>query len=159
MDKIGTITLIIAIWGALLATINSLMAYFKFRKKLDFYIYIVSESQMNKDGLVSQEQSKRTIYYLIKNVGARKVYFGKPGFIIPNAIQYIYFDFETDVKFPFTLRSGKSLLVWHSYDLLLNELQKLGYQDTVTLRAFISDPIGKNYTSNKLKISLPNTPQ
>jgi hypothetical protein len=128
------ITLLIALWGALLSTIKVLFDYSKNIRKLKVQIAI---------GI---RRGFGTVFVLVTamNVGYRDITLSSWGYCLPDK-KYMTSDpneVNSNVKFPCTLSEGKECTVWQTPRQLATALVNNGYSGKIKLRGYYRSAIG-----------------
>lgn len=142
------ITILIAIYGAVLATFIALRDIFKSKYKIKILIHSV---------IFSEPKNDRILYISIYNHGPKDISLHSPFIELPGGMKLFSYDFKVDTIFPTTLKSGRSISPSLSYDELVNDLKNEGYRNNVFIRAVLHDELGNKYKSNKLEVNLNYT--
>lgn len=144
------ITLIIAIYGAILSTYtiwNSKQEHKREIKVKTTYGFIKSPIT----GV-----SPLMIMSTAMNTGRKTVSITSMGFILPNKDReyLILLKPQSNVIFPYDLAEGKSCQVWDTAKELAEDLKHEGYSGRIDLRGYFKDAIGNEYRSKPMKFSI-----
>ena len=138
------ITALIAIYGAILSTIN-LINNVKNNKS---FIEVTTTWGM----ITGDEKTK--LFITASNPSSRTVTLSSMGFILPNK-KYLIFTYpESNVSFPYEVQTGKNCMVWCDiYDIAV-QLKKQNYEGDINLIGFYKDQLGKEYKSKKMNVNI-----
>jgi hypothetical protein len=134
------ITLLIALWGAVLSTVKVLFDYSKKRWNLKVDIgYTLDNS----------------IFVSAKNIGYENVTFSMAGFILPNGKLFWNPLDVQKYQVPYTLLVGKSIgMPQGSLKELAIELKHNGYSGKIKLKGFYKTDIGKIFKSKSFDFDI-----
>ena len=140
------ITLIIAVYGALLSTYSVWAS--KQEKKREIKVQL-------SYGFHTSPSSVGPTMLLISalNTGQKRVTLNSMGLILPKKDKkYLtFFRPDSNVSFPCDLIEGKGCDVWVATKELAVDLKREGYSGKVSLKGYYRDAIGGEYRSKSLK--------
>lgn len=142
---IDIIVAIIAFWGAALSTIIFIRDIIKSKSKIELSIYKVVQEHPTKKTLLT---------YTIVNLGSKSITLYSPNIQLPGGLVEFSYDVKGDIEFPYTLKRGKNIFVWSSYDELIKDIRAEGYEKKTHVISVVEDQIGNIYKSKKLYIDL-----
>ena len=138
-----SITLLIALWGAVLSTAKVLYDYSRNIRRLKVYLAYGFLTQGNIVG-------PNIISISVMNVGYRDVTLNSMGFILPDKHYIMIIEPQSNVKFPYTLSEGKECSVWKIQKQLAEELKKHGYVGKIKLIGYYRSAIGTIFKSEPI---------
>lgn len=141
-----SITLFIALWGAILATIKVLYDHQMKSRKIKVKISY---------GVISFPQgvSKVILVEAINN-GYVDVTLTSTGVILPNKISAYFLSPLNNVQLPSTLSQGKSYTVWREIGEFSQELRRNGYSGKIKLKGFYRTATGEVFKSKGLSFEI-----
>lgn len=140
------ITLLIAMWGAVLATYKIISDYRKNVRSIKVqlaYGFVTRGNQVGPTILNIQAN----------NIGYRDITLSSVGLILNNESQLLIMDPQSNVQFPHTLGEGKSCIVWKEQRELAQELKNNGLSGEVKIKGFYRSAIGRVYKSKPIKFN------
>jgi sRNA-binding regulator protein Hfq len=141
------ITLLIALWGAVLSTAKVLYDYSRNICRLKVYLAYGFLTQGNIVG-------PDTISISAMNIGYRDVTLNSMGFILPDEKYIMIIEPQSNVKFPYTLSEGKECSVSKMQKQLAKELRKHGYSGKIKLRGYYRSAIGTIFKSKPVDFDI-----
>ena len=141
------LTLLIAVWGAVLSTYKVLSDHSKNTRKLKVEVAYGFLSQGNT-------VSAATISITAINTGFRDITLNSMGFVFPDDRKSIMLEPQGNVAFPHTLTEGNNCLVWKFQRQFASELKKNGYSGKVNVRGYFQDATGKMFTSKPMTFDI-----
>src|SRR3972149_345911 len=129
------ITLLIALWGAILATIKVVYDYQNKTRRINVKVskgFVLQGSTIVSPDIIS---------ITAINKGYRDVILNSVGLMIPNNTVLIR-EINTDVQFPYPLKDDQSCIVYKKIPELSQELQKHGYSGKIKLRGYYTSATG-----------------
>ena len=142
------ITAVVAIYGAILATLN----HINYRKEKRRLIQIKMSW-----GLLAYPETLSDPMFLIDiaNPGYRPVTVNTPCIRLPSGESLIFPWPTAEVRFPYELQEGKNCMLWAKESEIIRSLKQKGYSGKIKLRAEVHDQTGKKYKSKKaMKLNL-----
>ena len=141
------ITLLIAIWGALLATYKVLSDYLKNVRKLKVQVVY---------GFITQRRGvgPNVITITAINTGYREITLNSMGFILPDKKIILIIEPQSNVKFPYTLSEGKQCCVWQTQKELAEDLRNNGYSGKIRLRGYYRSATGDTFKSKPIDFDI-----
>lgn len=141
------ITLLIAIWGALLATYKVISDYLKNVRKLKVEVAY---------GFITRRRSvgPNTITITAINTGHREITLNSMGFILPDKKFLLMIEAQSDVRFPYTLSEGKQCNVWQTQKELAEDLKNNGYSGKIKLRGYYRSATGDTFKSKPIDFDI-----
>jgi hypothetical protein len=142
------ITLLIAIYGALLSTYSVWTARQEHKREVK-----VELSYGLKTNPISGVSPTLLILSAL-NTGTKTVTLSSTGLILPRK-KYLFFPRpESNVTFPYDLPEGKSCSIWIATEELANDLKREGYSGRIALKGYYRDAIGGYYKSKSVKFNI-----
>jgi len=143
------ITLIIAVYGALLSTYSVWAS--RQEKKREIKVKL-------SYGLIANPLSVSPKMLMISalNTGPKRVTLASMGLIVPRKDEK-YLTFlrpDSDVSFPHDLVEGKGCSVWVTTKEIAENLRHEGFSGKISLKGFYRDAIGGEYRSKSLKFDI-----
>lgn len=142
----GIVTVLVALYGAGLATWNSICRRRDRRRQLKVELSLAVVAQ---GGLTSH-----TLLLKASNPGDRPVTVNIPGIFLPNRKQLVLVNSGREFDFPHELHEGKSCTAWEEQRKIAQELREEGLSGTVKLVGFYRDAVGTVYRSKPLKFNI-----
>jgi len=148
-------TLIIAVYGASLATCKFVYDYWKGRREIRVKLNYSREKTMYDD-----EVGPEILAISAVNTGYRSVILDGAGYILPDKT-CVHFDdplrlSRMNVKFPKTLSEGQRCNVWIELKDLGQQLRERGLSGKVKLRGYYRSTVGKTYRSKPKEFTIPS---
>jgi len=134
------ITLLLAVWGALLATYKVVSDYRKNIRRVKVVLSYGFHSQGNNVGL-------SVITSRAVNMGSREVTLNSMGYILPDGKKAIIIDPQSNVSFPHSLSEGKDCYVWKEQRKWAEELRIHGYSGKIKIRGYYGSNTGEIFES------------
>ena len=136
------VTAIVAVYGAVLSTLNLLNIKKEKRRQLSI--------KMSKGWLTIPTGLSGDMFIIeVANPGYRPVTIGTPYIKLPDKGSLFFLMPTAEVQFPHELQEGKRCLLWVEEAEVKRSLKGKGYSGKVTLRAEVSDQTGKRYRGKK----------
>ena len=145
------ITLIIAIWGALLATYKVLSDYRKTTRKLK--VEVSYGFFTLRDGGVGST----VITITAINTGYREITLNSMGHILPDKKHILIIEPQSTVRFPYTLSEGRQCFVWQTQRELAEDLRNNGYSGKIKLRGYYRSATGDTFKSKPIDFDIEST--
>ncbi len=144
------ITLIIAVYGAMLSTYTVWNA----RQERKREIKVKMTYGFIKSPITGV--SPLMLMLTAMNTGRKTVSITNMGFILPNKDReyLILLQPQSNVTFPYDLAEGKSCQVWDTAKELAEDLIREGYSGRISLKGYYKDAIGNEYRSKPMKFSI-----
>jgi len=144
------ITLIIAIYGALLSTYSIWNA--RQEHKREIKVELSYGFMRNPLSGVSPPM----LFLSALNTGTKTVTLSSMGLILPRKDKkyLIFVQPESSVSFPYDLPEGKSCSVWITTKELAEDLKREGYSGRISLKGYYRDAIGGYYKSKSVKFTI-----
>lgn len=143
------ITLIIAIYGALLSTYSIWAS--RQEKKREIKVKL-------SYGLLASPPSvsPKMLFISALNTGQKRATLTSMGLILPKKDRkyLVFLRPDSNVSFPHDLLEGKDCRVWVTTERIALDLKRQGYSGKVSLKGYYSDAIGKEYRSKSLKFDI-----
>lgn len=138
------ITAIVAIYGAIMATVT----FFSKRKEKQRRLTVsFSNGFLPSFGA---DIGELMLFIEISNPGNRSVIINVPRIILPDGNTVVFpSPKSSNVRFPHKLEEGTNCMVWTEMRDLASQLKEKGYQGTVKLKADVADGTGQKYESKK----------
>ena len=143
------ITLIIAIYGAILSTYSIWNARKEHKHEIKVELaYGFSTNPLSPKGLL--------LILSALNIGRKPVTLSSMGLILPSKDikYYTILRPNSNVSFPYDLPEGKRCSVWIGTKELAENLKHEGFSGEINLRGYYGDAIGGKYKSKKLKFDI-----
>lgn len=137
---IDNITLVLAIWGAVLSTYKILSDYRKSTRNLKVtvsYGFGVGEGEVGPNVLLLSAI----------NVGHRDITLSSMGYILPDKRFLLLFKPQSNVRFPYRLSEGNEVSVWQTQKQFAIELKGYGFSGKNKLKGYYKSATGKIYKS------------
>lgn len=141
------ITLIIAVWGAALSTYMVISDYRKNVRSIKVEVSYGFLTRGNKVG-------SNLLNITAVNTGYRDITLSSVGFILNDESQLIILNPQGDVKFPHTLKGGKSCIIYKEQSNLAQQLKKNGLSGNVTIKGYYISATGKIYKSKPIQFNI-----
>lgn len=137
------ITLLVAIWAALLATYKVLSDYLRNVRKLKVQVAY---------GFITRRRGAGPTVITITaiNTGYREITLNSMGFILPDKKISLIIEPQSNVKFPYTLSEGKQCYVWQTQKELAEDLRDNGYSGKIRLRGYYRSATGDTFKSKPI---------
>lgn len=142
------ITLLIAIWGALLATYKLLSDYRKSIRKLKVEVSY-GFFTLREGGVGSTVITITAI-----NAGYREITLNSMGYILPDKKYVVIIEPQGNVRFPYTLSEGKQCNVWQTQKELAEDLRNNGYSGKIRLRGYYRSATGDTFKSKPIDFDI-----
>jgi hypothetical protein len=142
------ITLLIAIYGALLSTYSVWNARQEHRRE----IKVELSYGFMRNALA--EVSPPLLILSAMNTGAKTVTLTSTGLVLPRKKYLFFAQPESNVAFPHDLPEGKSCSVWIANEELAKDLKREGYSGRVKLIGYYKDAVGGYYKSKSVKFNV-----
>jgi hypothetical protein len=149
------LTTIIALYGALLATILGILELYRFRVeqgakkpkvKVTVTPSLISQGQEVSPALLTLEAA---------NTGQVSVTFRSiPSLVLPNGKKLILVSADRDFDFPHTLTPGNSCSVWSEMNKIARELSKNGMSGQVGVVGEFTDSVGNYFRSKPFQFDI-----
>lgn len=143
------ITLIIAVYGAILSTFT----FWNTKQENKREIKVKASH-----GLIKKPTgvTPPLVILTAMNTGRKTVSLTNTGLILPNKDRpyLIFTQPDSFVPFPHDLVEGKSCQVWLTAKELANDLVSEGYSGRISLRGYYRDAIGDEYRSKPMKFNI-----
>jgi hypothetical protein len=147
---IENVTLLIALWGAILATYKVISDYSKNARKIRVRIFYGILTQGNA-GL------PRTIQITAQNIGNRTVTLTSAGYILPDKKYISIIVPHGSIELPHTLDEGKQCSIWQTQKELAEDLKEHGYSGKIKLTGYYGSAIGKTWKSKPTDFDIEET--
>jgi hypothetical protein len=136
------VTAIVAVYGAVLSTINLVSLLKEKKKRLTVKLSAgwIPTAKTNSDNLILIE---------VVNLGYRPVTVEAPYIILPDGKYLVMPLPRFGDKFPYELREGKKCSFWIEEIEIRQTLKEKGYSGNLKLYAEVSDQTGKKYRARK----------
>lgn len=145
--NIQNITLLIALWGAILSTYKLLSDRNKTKRTLKVevsYGFMTLENDVGPN----------TISLTAINTGYRPITLTSVGYLLPDKKTMFIVEPQSNVKFPYTLLEGNQCSVWKIQKKMALELKENGYSGTIKIRGYYRSAIGNLYKSKPIKFDI-----
>jgi len=142
------ITLLIALWGALLATYKILSDYRKSIRRLKVEVSY-GFFTLREGGVGSTVITITAI-----NTGHREITLNSMGYILPDNKYSVIIEPQSNVRFPYTLSEGKQCNVWRTQRDLAEELKDHGYSGKIRLRGYYRSATGETIKSKAIDFDI-----
>ena len=144
------ITLIIAVYGAILSTYMTWNARQEHKREIKV---------QTSFGFIKSPFSGVSPLMIIStamNTGRKTVTLSSVGLILPNKDkEYLTFlKPNSAVSFPYDLVEGKSCQVWDTAKELAVDLKREGYSGRINLKGYYKDAIGNEFRSKPLRFNI-----
>jgi len=136
------ITAIVAIYGAIMATVT----FFSRRKEKQRRLTVSFSWGWLGHNTTAD---KPMLFIEVSNPGNRSVTINVPRIILPDGKTLVFPDPQSDVHFPHKLEEGTKCRIWTEIKKLIEQLRSNGYQGVVKLNADVEDGAGQKYKSKK----------
>jgi hypothetical protein len=143
------ITLIIAMYGAILSTYSIWNARQEHRREVKVRLsYGFSTHPFAPQGLL--------LIIEALNTGRKTVTLSSTGLILPTKDKkyYTFLRPNSNVTFPYDLPEGKNCSVWIGTKELSENLKQEGYSGKIELKGYYGDAIGGKYKSKSIKFDI-----
>jgi hypothetical protein len=147
VDSVDIITALVALYGAVLATITFVHQRRKDRTEVTTTLSIGLEALPS---YVSEPQ----LLLQAANTGFRPVTLGSGFLKLPDNRTLVFPNARSDVRFPHELQPGKSCLTMTDVREVANELRSEGFSGIIEIRAAYRDQTDKEYVSKPFKLNL-----
>jgi hypothetical protein len=144
------ITLIIAIYGALVSTYSVWGSRQEHKREIKVELaYGFMRNSLS-------EVSPLMLILSALNTGRRTVTLTSMGLILPKKDKkyLVFLQPESNVSFPYDLLEGKNCNVWTTTKELAEDLKREGYSGKISLKGYYKDAIGGEYKSKSLKFNI-----
>jgi hypothetical protein len=143
------LTLLIALYGAGLATFTFLQQAKEKRAhvKVTFTIGLLPWPG---------REMETVILLTASNPGHKKVILNTPGITLPDKKQLIFFEPNSNVRFPYSLEPEASCVVWYNIKAFAEELTSQGFYGKVNLVAYFTDSVGRKHESKNVTFNIDN---
>jgi len=138
------ITIIIAVYGAILSTINIILQRLDKKRIIDIipswgFLYY-DNGTISEDGYIFIE---------VVNNGHVAVTVNTPYIILPNKKTIVFPQASGDVSFPNELMPGRSCKIWVKSNAVMRHLRNEGYSGRVSIKVAAKDATGKQTIGRK----------
>jgi hypothetical protein len=142
------ITLIIAVYGALLSTYSVWAS--KQEKKREIKV------QLSYGFHTLLGEPKPVLVISALNTGHKRVTLNSTGLILPSKDKKYLMFLRPDgnVNFPYDLQEGQNCDVWITTEELAQDLKQRGFSGKIGLKGYYRDAIDVEYTSKSLKFDI-----
>lgn len=140
---LDNITLVLAMWGALLSTYKVLSDYRKSMRSLKVKVAYGF-------GITRRDVGPNVIMITAINAGYRDITLNSMGFILPDKRYLLLTEPQSNVRFPHTLSEGKECNVWQTQKQLAEELKSYGFSGKIKLKGYYRSATGKTYKSKAI---------
>lgn len=148
MDVISLVTLIIALWGAILAT----------------YQFIESRKEKQRTATLTLKQGfvptmnsqlEPMLILTVANPGNRTLTINKPILELPDkSILVFHPTGSTARQYPFELLEGKNCMIWIEIAEVAKALKEKGFSGKVKIRGIVTDAVGNKFISRPSPITI-----
>ena len=144
-------TLVIALYGAVLSTINARRERKGKQRKVEVKI---------SNGFLTSgpEISDLMLLIEVSNPGNREVTINIPDLRLPDKRRMVLIPGETgvgsNVRFPYTLSEGTACQVWAKMDIINQTIRDAGFSGKIKIWSYVKDQVGNEYRSNPWKMKL-----
>lgn len=145
MTVIQIVTLMIAIYGAVLATYTAVRAYFRDQPAL--------KVKMSHSYGVGSMAGRAWLTVTVVNVGHRPVTICNPGFMLPDRARLFSPEEEARLGLPGKLAEGGSVDLRIAYEDVRSGLMQRGLREAL-LRPVCSDATGRNFIGKGQHVSV-----
>ena len=142
------ITLIIAIYGAVLSTYSVLISKQQYKRE----IKVVLSYGFIRNPL--SQVSPTMLFIAAHNTGEKTITLTSMGLLLPNKKYLNFLRPDSNVSFPHELLAGKDCNVWVTTKELAEDLKREGLSGKVSLKGFYRDAIGGDYRSKSIKFNI-----
>jgi hypothetical protein len=142
------ITLLIAIYGALVSTYSVWTARQEHRRE----IKVELSYGFMRNALA--EVSPTLLILSAMNTGAKTATLTSTGLALPRKKYLLFAQPESNVTFPHDLPEGKSCSVWITNEELLKDLKREGYSGRIKLKGYYRDAVGGYYKSKSVRFNI-----
>jgi len=156
LDDIQLVTIIMALYGALLST--SLAAYKFYENWRRLKVKLSYGSYGPSSGSYGSIRSGPSQIYPVlllscSNLGKRPITLNSYGFALPNKRNY-FFQNESSQSFPCTLSDGQGCIMVVGSKKVTELLIQEGYKNSVQIKGFFGDASDKKHYGKKFKFSI-----
>jgi len=142
------ITLLIAIYGALLSTYSVWTARQEHKREIKVELsYGFMRNPLSGVG-------PTLLILSALNTGTKTVTLTSTGLILPKKKYLFFAQPESNVSFPYDLPEGKNCNVWIATEELAKDLKREGYSGRISLKGYYRDAIGGYYKSKSIKFNI-----
>lgn len=141
------ITLLIALYGAILSTYKVVFDYLRESRRLKVEVSYGFLSWGNNVG------PEMLVISAINN-GFKDITLNSVGFILPDKTRVHITEPQSNVKFPYTISGGNNCIVWKPQKQFAIELKKNGYSGKIRLRGYYQSATGKIYKSKPIDFDI-----
>jgi hypothetical protein len=142
------LSLIIAIYAAILSTIN---LYTQRRDKQGRLVVKISTGITT---LAPGVASDALLFLEAANPAHKTVVVNIPGFILPDGREMVIPYPQSNVVFPFKLEPEHDCKIWIDLKKIARQLHAEGFTDAVNLVGFYRDAVGRKHKSKKFKLNI-----
>lgn len=150
MNWTEIITIIIAIYGAILSTFNRITQWRNNMFRVNVKIKWGAMPQPSGD------LGKAMIFLIATNPGQRVVTISSYGFIAPDNNNLFFPYRKTTLNFPYELTPGKSCEEIFMAGEFAKDLKHMGYTGEIELIGFYGDELDRTYKSKPWKFNIDN---
>jgi hypothetical protein len=148
---IENITLAIAVYGAIVATIKIVYDYYVKSRRF--------KVQVSRGfGIQGKNVGPQMLIISAINTGFSDITLTSAGLILPGSKFLTQVEPTSNVVFPFTLEAGKPCSIYKGRRALAFELKKQGYSGKVKLRGFYRSATGTTVKSKKFVFDTESIP-
>jgi hypothetical protein len=147
MDWINLITILIALYGAILSTYMFYASRKDKRRRLT-----VTLSNGFLTGAIGP--SEPMLFITVANPGERDMRINTPGLLLPDKQTIVWPNPQSNVSFPCDLREGTDCKIWSPLTELAAALAQAGYTEHVKLIGFCDDAVGTRHKGKPFKFQV-----
>ncbi len=147
MNWTEIITILIAIYGAILSTFNRITQWRNNMFRLNVKIKWVMPEPLG-------DLREPTVFLVASNPGKRIITLSSCGFFAPDNKKLPFIFRESTLNFPYELESGKSCKEIFTAREIATELDMAGYNGEIELVGFYSDGLDRKYKSKLWKFNI-----
>lgn len=140
------VTLIIALYGAILSTISILNSRQEHKREVKVKLSF---------GFLPHVSVKELMLILSAlNTGTKTATLSSMGLALPEEKILYFTQPNSYVRFPHDLVEGKDVIVWLTTKELADDLRQEGYSGLISIKGFYRDAIGNEYKSKAVKFDI-----
>jgi hypothetical protein len=142
------ITLLIAIYGALLSTYSVLASRQERKREIKVQLSYGFHTLLG--------EPKAVLVISALNTGHKRVALNSTGLVLPSKDKkYLMFlRPNSNVTFPYDVQEGKDCNAWITTEELAQDLKQRGFSGEISLKGYYRDAIGGEYTSKSVKFNI-----